>query len=322
MFKKKIPQLSKAVIRNHTSDEEIFRYYSGVIVKTGYKFKSPLRKDKIPTCNFFYTGSGILYLIDHSGHFSGNCFDFVMKMYNVSLKEALKIIASDFGIIAEKITVPPKVKYNNISVQAKTKLQYASRKWNKQDVDYWGSYKIPIGLLNKAKVHPAQNIWINGNWSYSYRKSDPAYIYDFGNGNIKVYFPLRKDKRFLCNTDILQGWSILPKKGEILIITKSYKDVLVLHQLGYPSVAPQSETQMISKKQFEYFSKRFKTIYSLYDFDLTGVRTANKMKKNYGIKPLFFTNGRFGTQDMGSKDVSDAIQQKNNKETLISRFKD
>ena len=40
----------------------------------------------------------------------------------------------------------------------------------------------------------------------------------------------------------------------------------------------------------------------MYDFDLTGIRGANKMKREFGIAPHFITNGRFNTPNYGGKD--------------------
>ena len=51
-----------------------------------------------------------------------------------------------------------------------------------------------------------------------------------------------------------------------------------------------------------------KSIFVLLDFDLTGIRMANKIRKEYPVVVLFLTNGRFGTKDYGAKDISDYIK--------------
>ena len=80
---------------------------------------------------------------------------------------------------------------------------------------------------------------------------------------------------------------------------------MALDNLGYTSIALQSESQILDEDQWKDLSSRFKTIYTLLDFDLTGVRSSNKMRKKYGTIPKFYTNGRFGTKDFGAKDTSD-----------------
>ena len=75
--------------------------------------------------------------------------------------------------------------------------------------------------------------------------------------------------------------------------------------MGIASIAPPSESSILSKEQYEELSNRFTTLISLYDFDLTGVRSANKMRKLYKIAPFFLTNGKYGTEDYGGKDPTD-----------------
>ena len=189
------------------------------------------------------------------------------------------------------------------------------------DVVFWERYGIKAPLLLLYKVSPIQNLFLDGNIHYTHHSNNPAYHYSFGKNEDKVYFPKKKSFRFLCNTSVLQGYEQLPKTGEILIITKSLKDVMVLYNLNYPSVAPQSESMSITDKDYEELSQRFDTIYSWYDFDLTGIRTANKMKKKYGIIPLFLTNGRFKSRNFGAKDVSDWFEILLGRERTLSSIK-
>jgi hypothetical protein len=105
----------------------------------------------------------------------------------------------------------------------------------------------------------------------------------------------------------LQGLSQLPKSGDILVITKSLKDVMCLDIWGIPSIAPSSESCIIPAEVVKNLNDRFARIYILYDFDRTGISFANKHRKLYGFMPLFFTNGKFDTFDYKSKDFSDFI---------------
>ena len=298
------PDIDKPYILEHVSEEEIFKRYLGIDVSMRGKFASPLREDKIPTCNFFrHRSSGEIYLKDHSGHFAGNCFDTVMFIYTVTYGKALEIIASDFGLIEGDVDRKPMAIVHRERV--KSKIEFVSRPWMKCDADFWEPYGIKAPLLAYYKVSPIKHLFLDGNIHYSHYATNPAYHYDFGKGDDKVYFPKKKSFRFLCNTATLQGYDQLPKTGKILIITKSHKDIMVLYNLGYPAVAPQSESMPITPEDYKELSARFDTIYSWYDFDMTGIRTANKMKKEYGIEPIFLTNGRFKSRDFGAKDVSD-----------------
>ena len=92
----------------------------------------------------------------------------------------------------------------------------------------------------------------------------------------------------------------------ILVIAHNSINI-ALYNFGIPAIAPQAESIIPTQEQFEDLSKRFKNIYSLYDFDWAGVRSANKMRKVYGILPIFLTNGRFKSFNYGAKDPSDLL---------------
>ena len=304
-----LPDIDKQYILKHVSEEEIYKRYFNLDVsfEGRAKFCSPLRSDKNPTCNFFrHRRTQEIYMKDHAGHFVGNCFDAVMAYYGCTFMKALLIIANDFELVKTNVERVP-IKHE-LKEREKSDIKFIKRDWTEKDDEYWNGYGISRELLNYFNVYAVQNLFLNGNLMYTYHNSNPAYAYVFGKDDIKIYFPKKKEFRFICNTSVTQGYRQLPDKGKILIITKSMKDILVLYNLGYSAISLQSETQYISEEQYEDLKNRFDEIYSLYDFDLTGVRSANKMRKLYGIPPLFFTNGRFGKEDFGAKDVSDKIE--------------
>tara|TARA_R110000772_G_scaffold82292_6_gene174601 strand:+ start:1226 stop:2356 length:1131 start_codon:yes stop_codon:yes gene_type:complete len=305
-----LPDIDKQYILKHVSEEEIYKRYFNLDVsfEGGAKFCSPLRGDRNPTCNFFrHRKSGEIYLKDHAGHFVGNCFDALMVYYGCTFMKSLLIIADDFELIKTNVKRQP-IK-NELIEREKSDIKFRKRNWNQEDNDYWKSYGISEELLNYFNVCAVQNVFLNGNLMYTYHKTNPAYAYVFGDDDIKIYFPKKKEYRFICNTSATQGYKQLPEKGKTLIITKSMKDILVLYNLGYSAISLQSETQCISEAQYEEFKDRFDNIYSFYDFDLTGIRSANKMRKLYGIPALFLTNGRFGKENFCAKDVSDLLEE-------------
>ena len=86
---------------------------------------------------------------------------------------------------------------------------------------------------------------------------------------------------------MIQGSKQLPKSGEYIVITKSLKDVMALHEFGITAVAPNSENIFLTEAQYKKLKLRFNVIYLLYDRDLPGVRSANKIRKKFpGIKVL------------------------------------
>ena len=125
------PDIDKKYILKHVSEEEIFQKYLRIEVSMRGKFASPLREDKIPTCNFFrHRSSREIYLKDHSGHFCGNCFDTVMFMFNANFGQALEIIASDFGLIENNVDRKPTAIVHK--ERKKSKIEFNPRNWMHQ----------------------------------------------------------------------------------------------------------------------------------------------------------------------------------------------
>jgi len=306
-----LPVIDKKFILDRISQEEIFEKYLGEPVHFSTMYLSPLRSDRRPTCSFKYVGKALCFK-DWNGHFSGDCFNFVQALHSdCGFYEACRIIAEDFNLIkgnqkGKSFKRHPKPFLSKTGGSADIKVKW--RSFERQDIEYWSQFGIDIPALNKFNIAPVSHVWVNGEVRYSYRTGDPAYAYWFDKDNIKVYFPLRDNYRFLGNSSLLQGYDQLPKEGNVLFVTKSMKDVALLYVLGYPSVAPQSESSILTEEQHVDLSSRFKSIITFYDFDLTGVRSANKMKKLYGYRYIFLTNGRYKTKDYGAKDPSDLFK--------------
>jgi 5S rRNA maturation endonuclease (ribonuclease M5) len=104
----------------------------------------------------------------------------------------------------------------------------------------------------------------------------------------------------------------LPKDGgSILIITKSLKDVMVLHEMGFDAVAASSETTFIPDDILETLKKKYKHILILYDRDPTGMKNARQLSKEYKLD-AFFINKRFKAKDISDAVVSTGFEQVKN----------
>jgi len=296
------PELTKENVFTKITQEQVFEKYLGIKVQTKTHFVNPLRKDARVTCKFKYFGFDLIFT-DFSGWFSGDCVKFVMFLFGCNYKEALQKIVQDINVTG--------ITYDYKSVKTehkKSEIKVNIRSFNKYDANYWKPYAISSKTLNYFNVVAIQSLTVNGKSGYYYKHADPAYAYIFNDEDIKVYFPLRNQFRFLSNTSCVQGLDKLPEIGEILVITKSYKDVMVLYELGINSIAPQNEIISLTNDLVSNLKSRFNKIFLLYDFDLTGIRNSNKIRKIHQIKPLFLTNGRFGTTNYKAKDISDYIK--------------
>ncbi len=301
--------LSVNYILHNFDQEQLMEYYLGVPLQLEGAFCSPFRKDNNPSCSLFYTKNGTLYFKDFTGIFSGDVFSLVKYLYSCSFHECLNIIAKDFNLLQTQVnkTRAKIIEKKIYPTPTKTKcnIQVKRRKWSYGDKKYWEPYGITSELLEKFDVKALSNVWVNGTCIYSHKEKDPGYVYKFGKDHFKIYFPTRTTNRFLSNTSRIQGLNYLPKKGNVLVITKSYKDVILLNSYGIPAIAPQSESSYPSKDIISDLKERFYKVFTLYDFDYAGVKTASKARKLYGIQPLFITNGRFNTYNRKAKDITD-----------------
>src|SRR5690606_12979161 len=128
------------------------------------------------------------------------------------------------------------------------------RHFDKFDYDYWtGRYKIPLTLANffdvraDSKVHMVKKSG-DERTCYEIAGYNPMYSYQIDD-KFKIYRPFSPDKKYkwLSNTriDNIQGMKQLPERGELLIITSSLKDCMVLRVLGYYAIAPMGEGMII-----------------------------------------------------------------------------
>lgn len=283
------PKITKEYILSLVSQESIFNYYLGIEV-TGKKLVvSPFRGDNRPTCAFYKSSTGNIYFHDFATNDNISCFEAVMRLYNLSYFNALNKIASDFKLV-DSSSIP----INRIQFQSDLKetessiIQCQIKDYTEKELLWWKSFGISQKLLKKFHVFSIQYVFLNGELKFGSSDKNPIYGYYFGkdkNGKEqwKLYFPMRDQFRFLGNLrkKVLQGYKQLPKEGDLLVITKSMKDVVSMRGFGINAVAPNSETLFITDKQLEEFKSRFKHILVLYDNDRPGKHNLWKIRKDH-----------------------------------------
>jgi hypothetical protein len=299
-------ELTIEEILKRTSEWDLWQYYiPGVILKR--KFKSPLRKDETPSVALFVSHSGALLLKDFATGITMNIWSFLQARYGLNFREALVTVNNDFNLklMAKPRMARPTMEIFGVVTQEKVSytegcsIRIKKRDWNVTDQIYWAQYGLTTEFLDTRMVKPLQNYWINEDLVYWYSEKNPAYSYEFGYAKRKIYSPYSKKFKFLTNAgdSILQGIDYLPQEADTLIITKAYKDVLVLQNLGYNSVAPQSESMRIPEKFMQNLKVRFDRIYLLYDNDATGMKFSKKLCDEHGLIPIFVPEP--------TKDISD-----------------
>ena len=290
------PKITKEFLLSKINQESIMQHYTGHDVNSKKLFTSVLRKDNHVTCGFYKSKSGILYMHDFATNEHLDCWNIVMRLYNCNYYDALNIIAQDFGFIegTHKNVSPPKL-VNDLKETESAKIQVQIKDYTEKELEWWKSFGISKKTLKKYHVFSLQHVFLNGQLKFTSSEQCPIYGYYFGKDKNheekwKIYFPTRTEFRFLNNTSkkLLQGYKQLPKEGDLLVISKSMKDIMAMYEFNIHAVAPNSETLFINDKQLEEFKQRFKHILVFYDNDRPGLHNMWLIRKQHPELNYFY----------------------------------
>ena len=274
-----LKELTAKNILDLISEEEIYRYYLPKEFKFNVPFSSPLRIDKIPSFVIGSKNKSFRYKDFATGD-TGNCFNFVMQLYNINFNNALIQIVSDFNIKNQFLIHTTNYKLFNIKAEYKNPgkslhigevvLKIKKREFKQYDYDYWNSYGISPYYLKLGRIVAISHYFINDimfiaeKYSYAYiEKKDNKITY-------KIYQPFSLYKKWISGNsyDIIELWSLLPKEHDILIITSSRKDALaIIENCKIPSISYQAESVLPKEIVLKELLRRFKRVYLLYDND-------------------------------------------------------
>lgn len=295
-------------ILSKVTEYDIYAKYIGQF-KVGMIYNSPFRKDKNPSFGIYYSKrTKQLLFKDHGTGECGNVIKFVSLFtgkteYNDILSDIVdKLnITNNTKLVSSKQYISP----------TETVIGVVRQEFTDVDINYWKQFNISINTLKKFNVNSIKYYLCNGIVKGTYKRENPMYAYKVYN-NFKIYRPLAdkytKWRNNLTDYDI-QGYEQLPQKGDILFITKSMKDVMCLHEMGYPAVSPSSESTFLPKDVLEQLKTRFKRIIILFDRDVAGVKRSRKLSRETGLEAIFI-NKKFK-----AKDVSDAVKANSFEET-------
>ena len=314
------PKITKELILSRFSEEQLMEYYLHIPVKKGL-FRSPLRRDKQPTCSFYRNKSGTLIFKDFATGQHLNVFDVVQSIFKCDYFESLRIIANDFGIVRDSALRknPGKINLNPIKIKDKeiSKIQIEMQEFTDSELKWWGRYGISKDILKRFNVYSCKHVFLNDQLFAKSQQHCPIFGY-YGKKYQglelwRCYFPKRTSFRFITNwpSKKIQGYDQLPKKGKLLVITKSMKDSMCLYSCGITACAPNSENLFIPDKVLEDLKNRFKNIVVLYDNDRPGLYNMAKIRKEHPELTYIFIPKKYG-----SKDIPDFYKDHGRKETL------
>lgn len=334
--------------------EELFDYVSsydiyceliGYELKVGQVILSPIRKDSRPTFVLFIPDDKDDVYFKDFAWVGGNVFKFVklFALYQESINlrtryEIIRYIDSRLGLGMFNGNKKKKIKRRKIDktfYSSKRKILFKSREFTQRDLKYWSQYYITEETLKFYNVRSVHKL-LNENNEVIYKVPNNKLTFAFVIYNkVKLYSPEENEFKWrnTCPAHYLQGIQqvkLLEPKDK-LIITKSLKDVMVFHEFlknKYHIIAPHSETYIFTEKLLKWIENRYKEVTIIFDYDLSGVSGANRLRKQLRrlgvkVKVKFIStkrikvNGKIKTID---KDISDFVVGRT-KEEIINKLK-
>ena len=306
-------ELNKAALKDilrYATEYDLYAYYIGSQFEVGKVMKSPLRDDIHPSFGIFKSSmSGDLLWKDQGTGKSGNIISFVAELFSLTYEESLIKVSHDVVVKDLVSTTEKGSRIQDSYKKTKTIISIQRKNFTDADDEFWGKYFITREILKKHNVYPIHTFWVNDVISnIFYTKEQPIYAYGVFD-KYQIYNPHgdRKNKfRTNCSIYDMYGLEQTPSYGNLLIITKSNKDVMVLDRLGYVAVAPTGENTPIPANIMENLKNRFKRIVVLYDNDEAGICGAKKISVDNSIEYIYIPKEYYTKFKI--KDISDFIK--------------
>ena len=286
-------------------DYDIYSYYVGQF-KIGKLFNSPLRSDdKNPSFAIFKGMNGKLFFKDHGSGEGGNAIKFVKLYKGIQTRDELE---RELLRIVRKMNPNSgnAIRTYSYSVDSgPTDIGIVRQPFTDVDKQYWKQFHISLDTLKKFQVFSIKYFLCNRVVRGTYKENSPMYAYKVDD-KFKIYRPLAskytKWRTNLTNRNV-QGLSEIPKEGgNLLIITKSLKDVMCLYEMGFNAIAASSETTFIPDDILQSLRSKWKHIVILYDRDKTGMLESRKYSRQYKLDAIFVH------KKFKAKDISDAVK--------------
>lgn len=308
---------------SYISQEEMaFRYVQG-FQQVGKSFKSEFRDEGIASSRLWWNQYGYLIFKDFGDPNIPDgltMIQYVSHKYGIDEQSAINKIAQDFKLIGGsselgKVSKRKKIMREFVETPSNpTTIKIKKRPWGEHDISYWGQYYITTDLLEDNNICAISHVWFNDKPAIEFAKDYNVYCYNYyfhkesGVFQRKIYQPLNTTgyKWFsnVNNTTVQHVDKISKTGGDLLIITSSLKDAIVLGLLGYSAIAPNSESSFLPTKYWIKIKGRWKIICLYLDNDNAGITYAKKLNALYDIPYIHNPLGE-------SKDISDYVKKYN-----------
>jgi DNA primase len=292
--KKVFEQLNFETVLSKISEYDIFRWYmpnkKWEVNRVTY---SPFRNESRPSFTIYSKDGRLFYLDFSDAHYRGNCFNFIMQLFNVSHIECLEMIDKDFNLgirikkrddlpshteIVSRYKQPEKLekKYSHIQV--------ITRKFTNEELEYWNQYHQDIEDLKENNVYSIKKLYLNR--SIVHLKETELRFGYFYDGHWKIYRPFSKDSKwFPNNTPIttMDGKDNLDKT-KMAFINKSKKDYMVMKKIYPHSCAVQNEgVACFSEENVDFLKHNSSSQILSFDSDVPGVKNSKMVTEMFNF---------------------------------------
>jgi hypothetical protein len=270
-------------IKQLLSEQQILEFYFPEII-LGKKNHSPFRVDNNPSFLIKeYPINGIHWKDMKSGE-TGNLYDMLMAKLGSDFKGILVDITQQM-ILKNKHKIEYKKK-EPVFIDSNSKETFSlgvkRRAWMDYDIDYWKQFGIFIDTLTLYNVSPIEYIFIANDvikcdkYAYVYKELKDEIV------TLKTYQPFAIKNKWFTNANSAhaawEGWTQLPATGDLLIWTKSRKDLMSIYSTtGIPAVSLQAESIIPKQHVVNQLKERFKKIVLLYDNDYDGTKNWGRL---------------------------------------------
>jgi hypothetical protein len=334
--KTKLTYLTKENVLSALNEQHLFSYYFPLKIQIGKNiYKSPFRPDhKAGSCHFNWWKGRFLFF-DKAYNQRYDVFQYIMLIQNCSLYEALYIVNKDFNLNFhynpnhinlldnKKLIINDaylnKAKNDNSirKEHIRTFYKVLTKEFSKSDLNYWDQFGINNKTLINSNIFSVDTLRssVTNGWHLTYsseRDNDLCFVYvideNVSNTNndisLKIYRPYSESNKWrssISTPNLCHGLSSLSRNYNDLYITSSFKDALVLRNLGYEACCPLSESAYIDKTIIKEFKLKYKNIFLLYDYDKAGIESARKHAQIYDVSIKTLENYYF-------KDPAEVVQ--------------
>lgn len=312
------------------SDIDIYCELAGVDFDIGKPISSPLRDDDDSPSFSLFIPTKIrnprpeeVWWRDFARG-SGSVFEFIKQFasyrYDLDLETRRDIVEFidnelQLGIFNKGVGIPREKRFVNYEKAKESKeILFKSREFTRMDKYWWIQYGIDVELLTIHDVRSVHHL-IDEDFTvkHTFGSYDLAFAYVIQD-KVKLYCPTSTTFKWrnTCPSDYLIG-AAQCVRNDLLIITKSMKDIMVFKSFMYcDAISPQAENVIISTEIVKKIKDRYKYIFVVMDYDPAGIEAAEKLE-NYGFKVRWVSQDTItvnGKSKVINKDISDYVKNK------------